>query len=80
MSRRRRENGVRLAELGVAFLKFRQKARDCAGANGDMLPDLNVTPPQFAGNDARRARDWPGLPPREARQGEARRSAYESRG
>jgi hypothetical protein len=51
MRRSKAQDRVRFAEAAVNFLKTFQKARYGAGTDGDVRSDLNIPPPQFAGDN-----------------------------
>jgi hypothetical protein len=49
MSRGSRNDRVRPADFSVNTLEALKEARQSAGADSDVLPDLNVMAPQFSG-------------------------------
>ena len=50
MRRCSRENGFTLAEAAVDLFKPVQEARHCAGADGDVRADGDITVAQFSGD------------------------------
>jgi hypothetical protein len=52
MRRSRGQNGIRLAQTTVRFLKTLQESRHCARTDGDMASDFHIPLTQLAGNNA----------------------------